>query len=39
MDTLKAHPDIQLVRFVLFGREAYQAYEKGLKTLTKRTSD
>ena len=39
MDTLKAHPGIQLVRFVLFGREAYQAYEKGMKALTKKTSD
>lgn len=35
VDYLKAHPDIQLVRFVLFGREAYQAYEKALKNLTK----
>jgi len=39
MDYLKAHPDIQLVRFVLFGREAYQAYEKGMKDLTKKASD
>jgi hypothetical protein len=30
---LKAHPDIQLVRFVLFGNDAYQAYEKALKDL------
>jgi len=38
MDYLKAHPDpdIELVRFVLFGREAYQSYEKALKNLIKR---
>jgi O-acetyl-ADP-ribose deacetylase len=30
-ETLKKHPDIQLVRFVLFGREAYEAYEAALK--------
>ena len=36
MDYLKAHPDIQLVRFVLFGHEAYQAYEKALKELIKK---
>jgi O-acetyl-ADP-ribose deacetylase (regulator of RNase III) len=33
MDYLKSHPDIQWVRFVLFGKEAYQAYEKALKEL------
>jgi O-acetyl-ADP-ribose deacetylase (regulator of RNase III) len=33
MDYLKSHLDIQLVRFVLFGNEAYQAYEKALKGL------
>ena len=33
MDYLKGHPDIQLARFVLFGKEAYQAYEKALKDL------
>ena len=33
IDYLKAHPDIQLVRFVLFGNDAYQAYEKALKDL------
>jgi len=36
MDYLKAHPDIELVRFVLFGRDAYQAYEKALKDLMKK---
>ena len=36
MDYLKAHPDIELVRFVLFGREAYQSYEKALKELVKK---
>lgn len=38
MDYLKDHPDIELVRFVLFGREAYQAYEKALKSLAKKSS-
>ena len=33
IDYLKGHPDIQLVRFVLFGKEAYQAYEKALQDL------
>ena len=33
IDYLKAHPVIQLVRFVLFGNDAYQAYEKALKDL------
>jgi len=33
MDYLKSHPDIQQVRFVLFGKDAYQAYEKALKDL------
>jgi O-acetyl-ADP-ribose deacetylase (regulator of RNase III) len=32
-DYLKGHPDIRLVRFVLFGKEAYQAYEKALQEL------
>jgi O-acetyl-ADP-ribose deacetylase len=32
-DYLKSHPDIRLVRFVLFGKEAYQAYEKALQDL------
>ena len=34
MDYLKSHPDIQLVRFVLFGQDAYRAYEKALKDLS-----
>ncbi len=38
MDYLKGHTDIALVRFVLFGREAYQAYEKVLKDLTKKSA-
>ncbi len=36
MDYMKRHPDIELVRFILFGREAYQAYEKALKDLMKK---
>jgi O-acetyl-ADP-ribose deacetylase (regulator of RNase III) len=38
MDYLKNHLDIQLVRFVLFGQEAYGAYEKALKDLVKKGS-
>jgi len=38
MDYMKAHPDIQLVRFVLFGRDAYQAYEKALKEQAKKSA-
>jgi len=30
---LTDHPEIRLVRFVLFGRAAYQAYEQALKEL------
>jgi O-acetyl-ADP-ribose deacetylase (regulator of RNase III) len=37
IDYLKSHPDIQFVRFVLFGKEAYQAHEKALKELLKKT--
>lgn len=33
IDYLKAHPEIQLVRFVLFGMEAYRAYEEALKEI------
>jgi O-acetyl-ADP-ribose deacetylase len=36
MDYLKAHPDVERVRFVLFGQEAYQAYEKALKELIRK---
>ena len=32
-DYLQGHADIQRVRFVLFGQDAYQAYEKALKDL------
>ncbi len=32
-DYLQDHSDIQRVRFVLFGQDAYQAYEKALKDL------
>jgi len=34
IETLKARPDIELVRFVLFGKEALEAYEKALRELT-----
>jgi O-acetyl-ADP-ribose deacetylase (regulator of RNase III) len=34
MDGLATHPQIKLVRFVLFGRPAYEVYEKALKELT-----
>jgi len=36
MDYLKTHPEIERVRFVLFGKEAYQAYEKALVDLMKK---
>jgi O-acetyl-ADP-ribose deacetylase (regulator of RNase III) len=32
-DYLTQHPDIELVRFVLFGRPAYEAYEEALKEI------
>ena len=32
---LKTHTDIDLVRFVLFGQKAYQAYDKALQELVK----
>ena len=35
MDYLQFHPDIELVRFVLFGRSAYEAYEETLRGLLK----
>ncbi len=33
VDHLKAHPEITLARFVLFGRAAYEAYETALTDL------
>jgi O-acetyl-ADP-ribose deacetylase (regulator of RNase III) len=33
MDFLQSHPEVGLVRFVLFVRSAYQAYERALKVL------
>jgi O-acetyl-ADP-ribose deacetylase (regulator of RNase III) len=32
-DYLEAHPDIVLARFVLYGRSAYEAYERALREL------
>lgn len=32
---LKTHTDIELVRFILFGQKAYQAYDKALQELMK----
>jgi len=34
LDFLKGHPGLELVRFVLFGEEAYGVYERTLKELT-----
>jgi len=34
LDYLKAHPEIKLVRFVLFGRPAYEVYAQALTELT-----
>ncbi len=34
-DYLKDHPEIKLVRFVLFDSKTYQTYEEALKELTK----
>lgn len=34
MDFLQSHQGIELVRFVLYGREAYSAYEQALITLS-----
>jgi O-acetyl-ADP-ribose deacetylase (regulator of RNase III) len=36
MDHLQSHPDVEWVRFVLFGRSAYQAYERALRGLLHR---
>jgi O-acetyl-ADP-ribose deacetylase (regulator of RNase III) len=33
MDFLRSHPEIELVRFVLYGRSAYKAYERALVDL------
>ncbi len=33
MDYLNKHTDIELIRFVLYGREAYEIYERRLKQL------
>lgn len=33
IEYLKAHPDIELVRFVLFGHRAYETYERALKSI------
>jgi O-acetyl-ADP-ribose deacetylase (regulator of RNase III) len=38
-DFLRAPGDFELVRFVLFGEEAYQAYEEALKGLLKQKKD
>ena len=35
MDYLKDHPEIKLVRFVLFDSNTYRVYEEALKKLTK----
>lgn len=37
-DYLKSHPEIELVRFVLFSTDAYNAYEKALSLTLKTTS-
>ncbi len=34
-DFMKGHPEIQLVRFVLYGQEADRAYEKALREVLK----
>jgi O-acetyl-ADP-ribose deacetylase (regulator of RNase III) len=34
MDYLKDHPEIKLVRFVLFDSNTYRVYEETLKELT-----
>jgi O-acetyl-ADP-ribose deacetylase (regulator of RNase III) len=33
IDYLETHTDIELVRFVLYGQHAYQAYEKALQSI------
>jgi len=37
-DYLQAHPEVELVRFVLFGQAAYEAYENALKALLSQSS-
>lgn len=37
-DFLEAHPDIELVRFVLYGRSAYEAYEHALRAVVQDNS-
>jgi O-acetyl-ADP-ribose deacetylase (regulator of RNase III) len=37
IEYLKTHDNIDLVRFVLFGTKAYQAYERTLRELTKQS--
>ncbi len=39
MDYLKDHPDIQLVRFVLFDSSTYRAYEEALQDLDARNEE
>lgn len=34
LDYLRAHPEIELVRFVLFGSDAYAEYERALREVT-----
>jgi O-acetyl-ADP-ribose deacetylase (regulator of RNase III) len=38
MDFVRSHPEIQLVRFVLYGRSAYAAYQRALADLEKEES-
>jgi O-acetyl-ADP-ribose deacetylase (regulator of RNase III) len=38
-DFLRSNEGVDLVRFVLFGEEAFQAYEKALKRLTRSEKD
>jgi O-acetyl-ADP-ribose deacetylase (regulator of RNase III) len=33
IDYLQAHTDIELVRFVLYGQQAYQVYERALQRI------
>ncbi len=36
MDYLREHPEIERVRFVLFGRTAYETYRRALEALMRR---